>query len=278
MYYQMFPCTTHNDHIHADIMSRFDNFIERNIVPNILLYGPSGSGKKHLIKQLLLRIYNNDHEIISNNVLYINCINGKGINFVRDELKLFAKTNVNSRHFKSIVLMMIDKLTLDAQSALRRCIELYNHNTRFFAVVHHKQMLIRPLLSRFCDLYVNYPEVNGCRVNMHEHTRFTSSIAVESERDAMAHVAKMMKQTNGDVQWCLTTANQMYDLGISGNDVLSYLKQNGICAYPLHESNAMLIYFQEVIPNIRNERYLLFLLLYTCQIRRTAFLNYINLL
>ena len=67
--------------------------------------------------------------------MYVNCAHGKGIKFIREELKFFAKTNINLKEgeiFKSIVLLNADKLTIDAQSALRRCIELFNHTTRFF--------------------------------------------------------------------------------------------------------------------------------------------------
>ena len=36
--------------------------------------------------------------------------------------------------FKSIILMNADKVTIDAQSANRRCTELCSHSTRFFVV------------------------------------------------------------------------------------------------------------------------------------------------
>ena len=55
----------------------------------------------------------------------INCAHGKGIKFVREELKFFAKTHIYSEGglmFKSIILINADKFTMDAQSALRRCI------------------------------------------------------------------------------------------------------------------------------------------------------------
>ena len=68
----------------------------------------------------------------------VNCAHGKGIKFIRDELKFFAKTNIQSNtgaSFKTITLINADFLTIDAQSALRRCIELFSHNTRFFIIV-----------------------------------------------------------------------------------------------------------------------------------------------
>jgi len=64
----------------------------------------------------------------------VNCSHGKGIKFIREDLKFFAKTNLQSTtgvKFKTIVLYNADSLTNDAQSALRRCIELFSFNTRF---------------------------------------------------------------------------------------------------------------------------------------------------
>lgn len=90
----------------------------------------------------------------------VNCAYGRGIRFIREDLKYFAKTNLDTVHgemFKSIVLLNADKLTIDAQSALRRCIELFCHSTRFFIVVEDKNKLLKPILSRFCEIYVPPP-------------------------------------------------------------------------------------------------------------------------
>ena len=85
----------------------------------------------------------------------------------------FAKTNVQFNSgiwFKTIVLLNADHLTMDAQSALRRCIELFSHNTRFFIIVENKHKLLNPILSRFCEIYV--PEYidpsTGKRLNLHQ--------------------------------------------------------------------------------------------------------------
>ena len=89
--------------------------------------------------------------------MFVNCAHGKGIKFIRDELKQFAKTNIqfdDNNLFKSIVMYNADELTIDAQSALRRCIELFSHTTRFFIVVENKHKLLKPILSRFCEIYV----------------------------------------------------------------------------------------------------------------------------
>ena len=56
------------------------------------------------------------------NIMIVNCAHGKGIKFIREELKFFAKANIHSNNgtlFKTIVLINADNLTIDAQSALR---------------------------------------------------------------------------------------------------------------------------------------------------------------
>jgi DNA polymerase III delta prime subunit len=48
--------------------------------------------------------------------MHVNCSLGKGIKFVREDLKNFAKSNINTSHgiFKSVVLYNADYLTIDA--------------------------------------------------------------------------------------------------------------------------------------------------------------------
>ena len=65
-----------------------------------------------------------------------------------------------------MLLLNADKLTIDAQSALRRCIELYSCSTRFFIVVEDKYKLLKPILSRFCDIYISLPLINGNLTNL----------------------------------------------------------------------------------------------------------------
>ena len=85
---------------------------------------------------------------------------GKGIKFIRNELKFFAKKHIDfnkGKNFKTIVLLNADKLTIDAQSALRRCIELFTHTTRFFIIIENINLILKPILSCFCDIYTLNP-------------------------------------------------------------------------------------------------------------------------
>ncbi len=149
--------------IHTEIKDKLNYFCSIHKIPNILFHGPSGSGKRTIVNNFVSNIYNNDKEKIKTFVMYVNCAHGKGIKFIREDLKFFAKTHINSNggdNFKSIILLNADKLTMDAQSALRRCIELFSHNTRFFIVVENKERLLNPILSRFCEIYVSDGKIN----------------------------------------------------------------------------------------------------------------------
>ena len=158
--------------IHQDIKNKLKYFYEIQKIPNIIFNGPSGSGKSTIVEEYISLIYDNDKEKIKNFVMYVNCAHGKGIKFIREELKFFAKTNINSNGgdiFKIIVLFNGDKLTMDAQSALRRCIELFSHNTRFFIVVEDKYKLLKPILSRLCEIYVPEPNIRGREINLYRY-------------------------------------------------------------------------------------------------------------
>ena len=138
---------------------RLESFITDKNIPNILLYGSVNSDKEEVLEQFLNKLYNNDK---SDKILDINCaaVNQGGINFIRNDLKFFGKTMIKNELNKTVILRNADKLTQDAQSALRRCIEIYSKNTRFIIIVDNKDKLLNPILSRFCMIYIKDKYVN----------------------------------------------------------------------------------------------------------------------
>jgi len=288
--------STNTPHIHQEHLNKFSTFIRNKSVPNILVYGPIGSGKKYLVNQFMQRLYDNDPKSVQSNILYVDCVNGKGINFIRDELKMFAKTNVNPLYFKSIILLLIDKLTIDAQSALRRCIELYNHNTRFFAIVNNKSTIIKPLLSRFCEMRISLPLIQGNPTNLHKYFRPKSTIVDQNLMDAANEIERICQpilqyiinpsemssdttSKSSDVALCISCANQMYSLGILATDLVEYLNANSErLQLNEYENSIILTYYMKCRKHIRSEQFLLFSILYLGIIRRTAMIENIDLL
>jgi len=158
--------------IHNEIRQKLDGFYASQRIPHLLFHGSPGTGKRTLVYEFIHKIYGGDKHKLKSNVMFVNCAHGKGIKFIRDELKFFAKTNIQGSQdipFKTIVLFNAYSLTMDAQSALRRCIELFSYNTRFFIVVENKHKLLNPILSRFCEIYVpEYMDPAGHIQNLHQ--------------------------------------------------------------------------------------------------------------
>lgn len=155
---------------YENIYSKLRSFCRMQRVPHTIFYGSPHCEKEKIMIQFLNMIYG-DEKFFAENVMFVNCAHGKGIKFTRDEIKFFAKTNAQPGiPFKSVVLLNADHLTIDAQSALRRCIEQFSKNTRFFIVVENKNKLLDPILSRFCEIYV--PSLDKCEKNNTERVDF----------------------------------------------------------------------------------------------------------
>ena len=185
--------------IHQPIHDKLDFFHKMHRIPNIIFHGSSGSGKSTVVNEFINKIYNNNKEKIKDFVMYVNCAHGKGIKFIREELKFFAKSHINCNGgdvFKCIVLLNGDKLTMDAQSALRRCIELFSHTTRFFIIVEDKYKLLKPILSRFCEIYIPEPIHNGVPINLYKYTIENT----KAEKDGNGNV---IKEAIGNDELCV---------------------------------------------------------------------------
>ncbi|KAG5870654.1 hypothetical protein JTB14_010571 [Gonioctena quinquepunctata] len=85
-------------------------------------------------------------------VLELNASNDRGIDIVRNKVKMFAQQKVTlppGRH-KIIILDEVDSMTEGAQQALRRTMEIYSNTTRFaLACNYNAQVLARTI--QICD-------------------------------------------------------------------------------------------------------------------------------
>jgi len=251
--------------IHAEIKKKLLYFHSMHKIPNIIFHGPSGSGKRTIVHDFIKTIYDHDNERIKSFVRYVNCAHGKGIKFIREELKFFAKTHIQSNGgdiFKSIVLLNADKLTMDAQSALRRCIELFSHTTRFFIVVEDKYKLLKPILSRFCEIYVYEPEYNGATINLYQYN-LNETFKLKTYKSKRLDWLKkeLTKPIHTDVD-TIDTSTKLYEKGYSGLDILALLEANYFVHIKQEKMHELLMVFNKVRRDIKNEKILIYFMLH----------------
>ena len=252
---------------HKDIKNTLNNFSKSKQIPNILFHGPHGSGKRTLVSTFINNIYENDQEIMQQYTMNVNCAHGKGIKFVREDIKFFAKSHINiksSNKFKIIIMKNADKLTMDAQSALRRCIELYNHTTRFFIIVENKFKLLKPILSRFCEIYIPRPIINNVEVNLHKYNIQQSLINTEYEdirKKKLKTILSEKIQTSSEVVLKVT---KLYEQGYSSLDILEIIENCNIIGKNKWQ---ILLVFHKIKKEYRNESLLMYFLLYFIYLR-----------
>jgi DNA polymerase III delta prime subunit len=266
--------------IHESIMTKLKYFHEMHKIPNIIFHGQSGCGKRTIVNKFINIIYNNDKERIKSFVMYVNCAHGKGIKFIREELKFFAKTHIHSNGgniFKSIILLNADKLTIDAQSALRRCIELFSHTTRFFIIVEDKYKLLKPILSRFCEIYVPEPIYREKTINLYtfnlDETFKMKDVKMKKMEWLKKEMQKFSDPTHSSVSSVssindtslLGFSTKLYEKGYSGLDIIQLLENpNSIKINELTEAKRyeLLFAFNKIRKEFRNEKLLLLFMLH----------------
>jgi len=256
--------------IHETIKEKLSYFHEIHKIPNIIFHGPSGSGKRTIVNEFIHKIYNNDKDKIKNFTMYVNCAHGKGIKFIRDELKFFAKTHINCNGgdiFKSIILLNADKLTMDAQSALRRCIELFSHNTRFFIIIEDKYNLLKPILSRFCEIYIPEPEHDKKIINLYKYN-IDEIFKMKDLRTL--HLEKLKKMIEKDILTkkiilgdLISFSLKLYEKGYSAMDIIELLETNKLLINKLtnEKKYEMLVTYNKVRKEFRNEKLLILFIL-----------------
>ena len=194
-------------------------------------------------------------------------------------MRFFANTitHKNITNFKSIILLNADSLTLDAQSALRRSIEIYNH-TKFFIVTANKSKIIKPILSRFSEIYCNEKNMNVIYKLLKSSNSSNSNISNNSNSNNISNsnsnkinnkVLLIIKNLDSKLETINDTtmknvlllehSSLIYNKGISANNLLDYFTAKSNFKTDYYK---FLFFFNIYKRELRVEEYLIYIILY----------------
>ncbi|KAF5833107.1 DNA replication factor C complex subunit 2 [Dunaliella salina] len=130
-----------------EAVARLQVIAEEGNMPNLILSGPPGTGKTTSILCLANQLLGPNNKEA---VLELNASDDRGIDVVRNKIKMFAQKKVTlppGRH-KIVILDEADSMTAGAQQALRRTMEIYSSTTRFALACNQSTKVIEPIQSR----------------------------------------------------------------------------------------------------------------------------------
>ena len=214
---------------HFDLSIRLQKLAKMQDFPHLLLYGPNGAGKKTRVMSFLSEVYGNGVNKLkseqrefktstsSSNTVECNIISSNYHlditpsdadfhdrvivqNLIKDVASTSQLDSKAQRNFKVIIINEVDKLSKEAQAALRRTMEKYISKCRLILICENLGRVIPPIRSRCLMIRVGSPtelEIQGVlekiskKENMFNQEGLCAKIAKECERNLRRSVIQL---------------------------------------------------------------------------------------
>lgn len=127
---------------------KFEEYIENEQIPNLLFYGPYGSGKSTCARILIDKIIKEDSDL-----LVMNGSSKTGIDNIRNNIESFVKIPAYGGSRNRIVFIEeANRLSKEAQESLKATLDEFYENARFIFTTNHIKQMDGGLISR-CNEY-----------------------------------------------------------------------------------------------------------------------------
>ena len=209
------PVTIDDCILPSELKQTFQQFVDNEEIPNLLLTGTAGVGKTTVAKAML--------EQIGCTYMMINGSEESGIDTLRTKIKNFASTVSMDGKRKYVILDEADYLNPQStQPALRGFIEEFSRNCGFILTCNFRNRIIEPLHSRCSTVEFRIPNEEKPKLAMGFMKRVQYILETENVNSNEKVVADLINKFFPDWRRCLNelqrySATGSIDAGILVN-------------------------------------------------------------
>ena len=123
---------------------------------NLLISGEPGVGKTAIISAIIREYYGDQYT--DNNILVLNSLKEQGIQYYRNDLKVFSQTSSAVKGKRKIIMLDdIDMINDQSQQVFRNCIDKHRRSVHFIMTCTNIQKVINSIQSRTIIIEIPAP-------------------------------------------------------------------------------------------------------------------------
>ena len=215
------PVTIDDCILPSELKQTFQQFVDNEEIPNLLLTGTAGVGKTTVAKAML--------EQIGCTYMMINGSEESGIDTLRTKIKNFASTVSMDGKRKYVILDEADYLNPQStQPALRGFIEEFSRNCGFILTCNFRNRIIEPLHSRCSTVEFRIPNAEKPQLAMGFMKRVQYILENENVNSNEKVVADLINKFFPDWRRCLNELQRYSATGSIDAGILVNLSDTSI--------------------------------------------------
>ena len=215
------PQTIEDCILPSELKQTFQQFVDNEEIPNLLLTGTAGVGKTTIAKAML--------EQIGCTYMMINGSEESGIDTLRTKIKNFASTVSMDGKRKYVILDEADYLNPQStQPALRGFIEEFSKNCGFILTCNFRNRIIEPLHSRCSTVEFRIPNAEKPKLASQFMKRVQHILETENVKSNDDVVATLIGKFFPDWRRCLNELQRYSATGQIDSGILVNISDSSI--------------------------------------------------
>lgn len=215
------PKTIEETILPVELKAVFQQFVDQQNIPNLILSGSAGVGKTTVARAML--------EQLGCDYIVINGSMNGNIDTLRNEILNFASSVSLSGGRKYVILDEADYLNANStQPALRNFMEEFSKNCGFILTCNFKNRIIEPLHSRCSVIDFKISKKDMAKLAMQFMKRVANILSLENIEYDKATVAEVIQKHFPDWRRVLNELQRYSATGKIDSGILANLQQISI--------------------------------------------------